>query len=277
MPDIDEQRESELMSKDANYVMLGDANTWYAAYGAGRPLVLLHPGGVGVDSRAFGSLLDTLSSRFRVYTPDRRAHGCTADTDGPFTYEMMADDTAAFLKTVVGDSAHVLGYSDGAVVALLTALRHRELVDHLVLVAGVFHRDGWLPGVLASDEKEPPEFLVASYAEVSPDGRDHAAVVARKLAQLHAHGPTLTADDLGRVKARTLVMVADDDEVALEHAVAMYRGISNAELAVVPGCSHGLLVEKPEMCSKGIVAFLTRDPIATIAPIRRAPGETSAP
>jgi pimeloyl-ACP methyl ester carboxylesterase len=148
----------------AKQVDLGDVRTWYADYGDGQPLVLLHPGGVGVDSRAFHPNLDALAARFRVYTPDRRAHGRTPDAEGPLTYEMMADDTAAFLDSVVGGPAHLLGCSDGAVVALLTALRHPQLVDRLVFVAGVFHRDGWLPGVLESDSEDPPEFLAASYA-----------------------------------------------------------------------------------------------------------------
>jgi pimeloyl-ACP methyl ester carboxylesterase len=56
----------------------------------------------------------------------------------------------------------------------------------------------------------------------------------------------------------------------LEHAVAMYRGIKDAELMVVPGTSHGLLVEKPRLCNTVIIAFLTTDPVATMAPIRRA-------
>jgi hypothetical protein len=43
-------------------------------------------------------------------------------------------------------------------------------------------------------------------------------------------------------------MVGDDDEVRLEHALAMYRGIPDAELIVVSGTSHGLLVEKPDLC-----------------------------
>jgi pimeloyl-ACP methyl ester carboxylesterase len=80
----------------------------------------------------------------------------------------------------------------------------------------------------------------------------------------------LAVSDLGDVKARTLVMVGDDDEVTLEHAVAMYRGLHDAELMVVPGTSHGLLVEKPAMCNSVIVEFLTNDPAPTIAPIRRA-------
>ena len=250
-------------------VQLGDVRTWYAEYGDGHPLVLLHPGGVGVDSRAFGSNIDELAASFRVYTPDRRAHGRTPDTEGPLTYEVMADDTAAFLDAVIGAPAHLVGYSDGAVVALLTALRHPQLVDRLVFVAGVFHHDGWLPGVLESDNEDPPEFLAASYAEVSPDGSEHMPVVASKLAKMHAEGPSLSNDDLTNITARTLVMIADDDEVELEHAVALYRGLPAAELAVIPGTSHGLLVEKPHLCNRIIIEFLTTDPVPTIAPIRR--------
>ena len=65
-------------------------------------------------------------------------------------------------------------------------------------------------------------------------------------------------------------MVGDDDEVTLEHAVDFYRGLPNGELAVVPGTSHGLLVEKPDLCNRIILDFLTIDPVETFAPIRRA-------
>ena len=87
---------------------------------------------------------------------------------------------------------------------------------------------------------------------------------------MHIEEPVLTVNELGSVPCRTLVMVGDDDEVTLEHAVAFYRGLPNGELAVVPGTSHGLLVEKPELCNRIIVDFLTIDPVETFAPIRRA-------
>ena len=86
---------------------------------------------------------------------------------------------------------------------------------------------------------------------------------------MHAEQPTFVLSDLAQVECRTLVMVADDDEVRLEHALAAYRAIPNAELAVIPGTSHGLLVEKPELCNQIIETFLTSEPIATFAPIRR--------
>jgi pimeloyl-ACP methyl ester carboxylesterase len=183
----------------------------------------------------------------------------------------MAHDTIEFLDTVIGRRVHVLGCSDGAVVGLLVALRRPDLIDRLVLVAGVFHFDGWLPHVIAATG-EPPQFLARLYAEVSPDGAGHYQVVVEKLARMHREEPTLGTAVLGQVRNRTLVMVGDDDEVRLEHAVAMYRGIPDAELMVVPGTSHGLLVEKPDLCNQVIIQFLTADPVDTMAPIRRAMG-----
>jgi pimeloyl-ACP methyl ester carboxylesterase len=222
-----------------------------------------------VDARALRPNIGPLAARFHIYTPERRGHGGTPDVDGPITFDAMADDTIRFLERVVGQPTHLLGMSDGATVALLVALRRPDLVRRLVLVAGVFHHNGWLPGVIDSDS-EPPEFLARLYAEVSPDGPEHYPVVVAKLAAMHLAEPALTVGDLGQLQCRTLVMVADDDEVALEHAVAMYRAIDDAELMVVPGTSHGLLVEKPALCNSVIGDFLGTDPVPTMAPIRRA-------
>ena len=153
-------------------------------------------------------------ARFRVFTPERRGHGRTADVDGPITYELMAADTIAFMERVVGAPAHLVGSSDGAVVALVAAMRRPDLVRRLVLVAGVFNRDGWVPEAVDPDA-EPPEFMATGYAEVSPDGREHFPIVAAKLARMRAEEPTLAASELSGVSCHTLVMVGDDDEVTL--------------------------------------------------------------
>ncbi|MBO0773997.1 MAG: alpha/beta hydrolase, partial [Actinobacteria bacterium] len=113
-------------------------------------------------------------------------------------------------------------------------------------------------------------FLRQSYAGISPDGPEHYDVVVAKLAAMHAREPALTPADLRKLTCRTLVMFADDDEVRLEHATEMYRSLPSAELAVIPGTSHGLLVEKPDLCNRVITEFLTQDPVQTFAPIRRA-------
>ncbi|HEY4459781.1 MAG TPA: alpha/beta hydrolase [Pseudonocardiaceae bacterium] len=239
---------------------------WYDERGSGEPLVLLHPGGAGVDSRALAPQVSAFAGRFHVYTPEQRGHGRTPDTDGPLSFDLMAGDTINFLEQIVGQPTDLFGCSDGATLALIVALRRPDLVKRLVLAAGVFHHDGWHDGVLDGD---PPEFLRASYAELSPDGADHYPTIVAKLAAMHANEPALTPSDLRLLTPRTLVLIADDDEVRFEHAAAMLRNIPDAELAVIPGTSHGLLIEKPDLCNQIIQQFLTAEPSPTLAPIRR--------
>jgi pimeloyl-ACP methyl ester carboxylesterase len=253
-------------------VQLPGVAMWYDERGHGEPAVLLHPGGAGVDARALTPTMDALGQVLHAFTPEQRAHGRTPDVDGPVSYELMAGDTIGFIETVIGQPVHLVGCSDGAVVALTVARLRPDLVRQLVFVAGVFHRDGWHDGIL---DGEPPEFLRESYAEISPDGIDHYGAVVAKLAQMHAREPSMSPADLRELTVRTLVMVGDDDEVRLEHAIQMYRSLPDAELAVVPGTSHGLLVEKPALCNLIITEFLTRDPVPTFAPILRAAGTGS--
>ena len=111
----------------SNYVQLGDVHTYYEEDGEGEALVLLHPG--LADSRAFEEYVPEFAQHFRVFRPDRRGHGRTPDVEGLITYEQMARDTIAFLERVVGDLAYVLGHSDGAIVALLAALKRPDLVQ----------------------------------------------------------------------------------------------------------------------------------------------------
>jgi pimeloyl-ACP methyl ester carboxylesterase len=226
-------------------IELNGVRTWYDEHNDGDPLVLMHP--AGADNEAWAPQLDALRN-FHLYLPERRGHGRTRGTDEPLSHELMAQDTIAFLEKVSGP-AHLVGCSDGATTALVTTLRRPDLVHKLVLVCGVFHHQGWGPGVI------PPV--------------EETEGLLRRLTTMHQWSPALTEQDLKTIPNRTLIMVGDDDEVQLEHATAMYRGLPNAELAVVPGTSHGLLWEKPALCNAMIIDFLENDPVRTIAPIRR--------
>jgi pimeloyl-ACP methyl ester carboxylesterase len=252
-------------------VTVGGRATWYAEYGAGEPLVYLH-GGFS-SAREFEPVREAYAARFHVFTPDRRGHGHTPDVPGPFTYELFADDTVAFLDEVVGGPAHLVGYSDGAIAALHVALARPDLVRRMVLISGQFHQSGLLPALfhgpdaVAELQASP---LATRYAEQSPDGAEHFPVIAAKAIETALTGPTLTAEQLAGVAARTLVMSGDDDAVALEHTIEMYRSLPQAELAVVPGTSHVLIMEKPALVTQLALDFLTTDPVATVMPIRRA-------
>jgi pimeloyl-ACP methyl ester carboxylesterase len=252
----------------AQYVQLGTVRTWYDDHGDGEPLVLMH-GGL-VDSRFLEPNLGPLAERFHVYTPDRRGHGHTPDVDGPITYQLMAEDTIAFLEQVVGGPAHLVGHSDGAVVAMLVAMQRPDLVDRLVMISGGFDKSGEAVPDMDFDSEEVVQFLGPAYGEVSPDGVEHFRVLAGKVGQMARNEPHVDPADLARITARSLVMFADDDVMTLAHAVAMFDALPDAELAVVPGTSHFLTQEKPHLVNALLLDFLTHDPVATVAPIRRA-------
>jgi pimeloyl-ACP methyl ester carboxylesterase len=253
----------------AQYVQLGAVRTWYDEHGAGDPLVLLH-GGL-VDARFFEPNLRPLSERFHVYTPERRGHGHTPDVEGPITYQLMADDTVAFLEQVVGEPADLVGHSDGAFIAMLVAMQRPELVNRLVMISGGYNKSGEAMPDMELDVDQVVPFLGPAYGEVSPDGEAHFPVVAAKIAELARTEPNLDVSELARVRQRSLVMFADDDLMTLTHAVQMYDALPEAELAVVPGTSHFLTQEKPHLVNAIVLDFLTREPVPTVAAIRRAP------
>jgi len=250
------------------YVQLGAVKTWYDEHGSGRPLVLLH-GGL-VDARWFEPNLAPLAERFHVYLPERRGHGHTPDVPGPISYQLMAEDTIAFLDTVVGGAADLVGHSDGAVVAMLVAMQRPELVNRLVMISGGFNKSGEAMPDMEWDVDQISQFLGPAYGEVSPDGIDHFRVVATKIGDMAAVEPNLRSSELAKVTQRALVMFSDDDLVTLLHSVEMYDALPNAELAVVPGTSHFLTQEKPHLVNAIVLDFLTNEPVPTIAGIRRA-------
>ena len=123
------------------YVQLGAVKTWYDEHGDGRAAGAhaRRAGGravVRAQPRRAGRATST-STR-----PSARGHGHTPDVDGPITYQLMADDTIAFLETVVGEPADLVGHSDGAVVAMLVAMQRPELVKRLVMISGGFNKSG---------------------------------------------------------------------------------------------------------------------------------------
>jgi pimeloyl-ACP methyl ester carboxylesterase len=182
--------------------------------------VLLHGAFAGASS--WSAQAPALArAGYKVHIPERRGHAHTPDVEGPLTYDAMADDTVAYLDGVVGSPAHLVGWSDGAVVALLAARRRPELVDRLVLIGQYYNSSGKVPGGLADQliagGDQAMGFLRAEYDLVSPDGPEHFPVVHAKTLRMLASEPELQLASLARVVAPTLVLQGDRDEVTLEH------------------------------------------------------------
>jgi pimeloyl-ACP methyl ester carboxylesterase len=245
--------------KVQEYVDAGGLKTYYEAEGAGEPLVLLHGGFCTIET--FGGLTPKLAEHYRVYLPERRAHGRTPDVEGPLTYEIMALDTIAFLDAAGLSAAHLVGWSDGAVVALLVALRRPDLVRRLVMIGQNVNQEGLRPEVLEmlKLDKMPdmlPPMLRDLYNAVSPDGPEHWDVVLDKMWQMIRTEPNIAFAELERVSAPTLLIVADQDFPTLEHSEAMQRSLPNARLEVVPDATHGLPMEKPDVVARLVLDFL---------------------
>ena len=251
-------------------VDLNGVSTWYDDVGEGDPVVLLH-GGMS-DSTGWGFQAPALAERYRVLTFDRRGHGKTPDTIAPFSYDAMADETVAFLETVVGGAARLVGWSDGGIVALLVSMRRPDLVPRQVLIGANFHHDGLLDAAELGDD--PSSEHVAVYKmlyEANAIDPEHWPTFFAKTSAMWSREPTLVADDLRRVETPSLVMVGDDDMIALDHTVALYEALPAGQLAVVPGTSHVLTMEKPALVNQLIVDFLAESGApGTLAPVRRS-------
>ena len=250
-------------------ILIDGHPTWVEQRGEGSTTVVLLHGGMSDSDTLLGPLSGALGQRYRVVAFDRRGHGYTADTDAPFHYDDMATETISVLEQVVGERAHLVGWSDGGIVALLVALRRPDLVRRLVVIGANFHYDGTVPLDLPPDSPVVA-MLAQNYAERSPDGAEHFGVVAGKFMTMATTEPTMTVDDLKQITAPTLVMVGDDDVIKLSHTCALYESLPSGQLSVVPGASHALPIERPDETAHIILHFLTADshPV-TFMPVRR--------
>jgi pimeloyl-ACP methyl ester carboxylesterase len=250
------------------YTDIGGRQTWFAdSRGAGEPVLMLH-GGISDSEMLLDPLEPALGERFRILAFDRRGHGRTADTEGPFHYDDMATESIAAIEKLIGGPAHLVGWSDGGNVALLVALRRPDLVRSLVLIGANFHFDGNMP--MGPGDGSGPKVMRDRYAERSPDGAEHFAAVFEKSRAMWAGEPTLTTDDLRKISAPALVLVGDDDLMTLAHTASLYESLPQGRLAVIPGTSHAVVMEKPELVGLLINDFLS-DPgkPKTDMPVRR--------
>ena len=232
----------------------------------GEAVVLLH-GGLSKTSSWDYLLVPALEDDFHVYAYDRTAHGFTGDQAGSLHFEFQTQEAIAYLETVVKEPAHLVGYSDGAIIALMVAIARPDLVKSIISIGGNFHHSG-----VEADMGEPSvsEEDLAEYTLVSPDAPHTLLEKISRMFKIWEHEPDISKKDLSEIQCPVLVVSGDDDVITLAHTQELYEALALGQLAVLPGTSHGLVKEKPELFNAIMMQFLEdlSYPI-TIAPVRR--------
>jgi pimeloyl-ACP methyl ester carboxylesterase len=157
----------------------------------------------------------------------------------------------------------------------MVAIARPDLVHKLVAIGANYDTTGLAPeaedmATGAAPDSEDMAMFRGMYEMHSPDGPDHWPAVFGKFTEMMQNEPHIPVGDLARISSPTLVIAGDDDMVSLEHTIALFRAIPNSELAMIPGASHALPMEKPELVNRIVLDFLEKEPVATMMPIRRA-------
>jgi pimeloyl-ACP methyl ester carboxylesterase len=223
----------------SGYAPVNGLNMYYEIHGEGTmPLVLIHGGGSTIET-SFSNMLPLLSGK--VIAVELQAHGRTSDRDAPESFEQDADDVAGLLKYLKVDKANILGFSNGGSTAMQIAIRHPQMVNKIIVIAGAYKRDGFIPGFFDGFQNvtlaQMPEALTEAYLKVAPDKNQLQVMFDKDVARM-ATFKDWSDDAIRSIKAPALFMVAARDAITVEHTEHMSKLVDGAQLAVLPGI-HG--------------------------------------
>jgi 3-oxoadipate enol-lactonase len=245
----------------------------------GRDPVLMIQG-LGTDKTAWTFQRLAFAPRFRAIAFDNRGVGRSDKPFGRYTLEQMADDAVAVLDHAGIDRAHVMGASMGGAIAQLIALHHPDRVRSLTLVCTACHNHPWRRELLnewASIANERGTGELARRAA-------HWVMAPRSIRRfwpalgwfgpmavsLPAHAftsqvraildaPEQLADHLATLDVPTLVVVGNQDILTPRgDSEELAERIAGAELVVISGAAHGLMIEHATTFNKVVLEFLTR-------------------
>lgn len=223
-----------------------DIKLYFREKGNGSPLILLH--GNGESSEYFENQIEFFSKYFHVYAIDSRGHGRSPFGKMPFTIKQFAEDVYDFMNKMSIKKAHILGYSDGANVAMYLARKYGEKVDKLVLYSGNISSNGvkWL-------YQFPIEIAEKLYNLLG----NFSKKILRKSKhfQLMTHGYDLTVNDLADIKAKTLVIAGTNDMIKETHTRMIKNAIKNSTLKILKG-GHNVSYTNPTRFNEEVLRFL---------------------
>ena len=240
----------------------------------GTPVLLLHP--AGLDLTYWGDQIAALSAHYDTVALDLPGHGLTPGTAQDWVLDSLAHLVASVLESLEVGAVHVVGMSLGGFIAQALALGHPDVVASLTLVdtSATFvpaGRDAMRQRAAAAREHGMAAVIDATLERWITAGTRarRPDLVQRLTTTLLADDPTVHAAlwdmlagldrvaDLPRISAPTLVVVGEDDSSSpVPAAVQLRDGIPGARLRVVPDAAHLAALERPDVVSGHLIAFL---------------------
>jgi pimeloyl-ACP methyl ester carboxylesterase len=242
-------------TNEKGYVEHEGARIWYAAFGAGSPVLLLH-GGLG-NSGNWGYQVPTLlENGYRVILIDSRGHGRSTRDDRPYSYELMASDVLAVMDSMHVEKAGFVGWSDGACTALVLADKNHARAAGVFFFACNMDPSGTKEIEFTPTLQRCFSRHVQDYKQLSstPDQFDQ---FSEAVGLMQRTQPNYTADNLARIQVPVAIVQSEHDEfIKREHAEYLARSIPNAEFVYLPGVSHFAPLQRPDLFNEAMLAFL---------------------
>ena len=205
----------------------------YIKEGEGKPLILMH--GSGEDRHIFDEIINKLKKDFTVYAIDSRNHGESEKTD-VFTYEAMSEDISEFIKKLKLDGAYVVGFSDGAILALMTGMKYQELIGKMALL-GI--------NLKPEDFKEAEyNYLLKEYNETKDP-----------LFKMMLEQPDIELEKLKDVNIPTLVIAGENDVFYEKTFTDIVKVMPNAVLKIMGGHDHSSYIINQDILYTDFLEF----------------------
>jgi pimeloyl-ACP methyl ester carboxylesterase len=236
---------------------VNDIQMYYAVYGKGQPVILLH-GGLS-NSDYWNSLVPELvAHNFQVIVADSRGHGRSTRSAQPYSYDLMSTDVLALLDYLKIPKADLVGWSDGGIIGLDIAIHHPERLNRLY----AYGANSDLTALKPDFDKSPAfaafiERAGTEYRALSKTPDQYDAFL-QQISQMWATQPDFTADQLRGITVRTAIADGEYEEgIKREHTEYLARTIPGAELHILPNVSHFAMLQNPGEFDAAIVRFLT--------------------
>jgi 3-oxoadipate enol-lactonase len=261
----------------------------------GEPLLMIQ--GLGADARGWLMQRAAFRSRYRCIMFDNRGTGASDKPPGPYSMPLMADDACRVLDAAGFESAHVMGASMGGALAQILAVLQPDRVRSLVLACTACRNPAWRRELLEEWIAVATARGMRAYAHdnvrwlVGPRSLRRFAPLFDVLGPLAISAPAhgfvaqtraiLDVDDgvseaLASLTVPTLVIVGSQDILTpVADAEEIAELIPGAELVVIRGAAHGLMVEAFRPFNRAVLEFLDRVTAEAAEPEPSPPGARS--